>query len=86
MGLLMSFRKFRDNLIVHGSLSICEVDEIRVGHASDRSSDAWTLFSCLFADDIGGLLVGAEPEEDRMAHLGITRSLREFYVADELWD
>ena len=40
--------------------------------------------SCLFADDIDGLLVGAEPEESGMSHLGLTCPLSEFYLTHEL--
>ena len=54
--------------------------------ASDRSSDARTLFSCLFANDLDGLLVGTKSEEDGMPHLGLTRPLGEFYLAHELRD
>ena len=28
------------------------------------------IFSCFFANDVGGLLVAAEPEESGMPHLG----------------
>ena len=40
--------------------------------------------SCLFADDVGGLLVGAESKENRVTHLAVTRPLGEFYLAYQL--
>jgi hypothetical protein len=40
--------------------------------------------SCLFADDLGGLLVGAESKENRVTHLAVTRPLGEFYLSHEL--
>ena len=38
----------------------------------------------VLADDLDGLLVGAEPEEDGMAHLRLICPLGEFYLAYEL--
>jgi hypothetical protein len=41
-------------------------------------------FLCLFADNVEGLLVGAQPEEGGVPHLAITGPLAEFYLAYEL--
>ena len=43
-----------------------------------------TLLSCLFADNVERLFVGAQPKEGGMSHLALTRPLGEFYLAHEL--
>ena len=40
----------------------------------------------MFADGVERPFVGAKPKEDGMPHLGLTRPLGEFYLADKLWD
>jgi len=41
-------------------------------------------FLRMLTDDLNGALVGAEPEENGMAHLGLTRPLGKFYLPHEL--
>ncbi len=43
-------------------------------------------FSCFFANDVGGLFVGAKPKKHRVAHLTVAGPLGEFYLSNELGD
>ena len=51
--------------------------------AFQRAMVSFRFFLCLFAGHVGGLFVGAQPEEDRVAHV-VTRPLSEFYLPHEL--
>ena len=44
------------------------------------------FLSILFADGVERPFVGAKPKEDGMSHLGLTRPLGEFYLADKFGD
>src|SRR5271167_4244472 len=62
---------------------------VGMGEGADESHSQRALVtskfpSCLFADDVGGLLVGAESKENRVTHLAATRPLGEFYLSHEL--
>ena len=56
----------------------------QVKATNSEQAGFFEIFLWLLADDVEGLFVGAEPEEDGMPHLGLTRPLGEFYLAHEL--
>src|SRR6516225_11339645 len=50
----------------------------------EREQTSSKLFSCMFADNVDRLFVGAQSKKGRMPHLAVTRPLGEFYLAHEL--
>ena len=60
------------------------MDEVQRSRNLRTRSRTSKSFSCLFADNLKRLFVGAQPQEGGMPHLAVTRPLGEFYLAHEL--
>jgi hypothetical protein len=58
-----------------------------MAHSLSNVNTAASLFeglSCLFANDVERLFVGAQPKEGGMPHFALSRPLGEFYLAYSL--